>query len=222
MHRVTVGTWLRRAKADDRMTDLEEEVLVTSSPGEVELTSEVMLPAAPPAPWTSWKEVQQIREALQEHRFLFLRRAEHLSAEQQEHLAGLLASPVGAPLQLAREFVEEWNGIWWRADGERCSLEEAQERFERWQSKQAYAEVAALRRVQVRMTPGRFEKMSQFLRDPRWEATNNGAERTGRAFRHRQGPHFNLRTTETIEEALVVAAFQRKEAMHARSRWATS
>ncbi len=71
----------------------------------------------------------------------------------------------------------------------------------------------ALRRVQGRMTLRRFEKMSQFLRDPRWEATNNGAERTGRAFRHRQGPHFNLRTTEMIEGALVVAAFQRKESV---------
>jgi transposase len=212
MHRVTVGTWLRRTKANERIPKLEEEVQGASSAGEAVLTSEPTFPPAPPAPWTSWTEVEQTREALQEHRFLFLRRTEHLSVEQQKHLEGLLASPVGAQLHLAREFVEEWHGIWWRAEGERCSLEEAQERFERWKRKQEFAEVAALRRVQVRMTPGRFEKLSQFLRDARWEATNNGAERTGRAFRHRQAAHFNLRAAETIDGALVVAAFQRKEA----------
>jgi transposase len=212
MHRVTVGTWLRRAKADEPRSNIEEQELVALPPGDGERAGEPVVPPAPPAPWTSWQEVQQVREALQEHRFLFLRRAEHLTAAQQEHLAKLMASPVGAPLQLARGFVAEWNGIWWTAEGERCAVEEAQERFERWQSKQEYGAVAALRRVQGRMTPRRFEKMSPFLRDPRWEATNNGAERTGRAFRHRQGPHFNLRTTETIEGALVVAAFQRKEA----------
>ncbi len=54
-------------------------------------------------------------------------------------------------------------------------------------------------------------RLSHFLRDGEWEATSNGAERMGRAFRHRQAPHFSLRTKQTIEDALVLDAFERKE-----------
>ena len=56
-----------------------------------------------------------------------------------------------------------------------------------------YLAEPALRRVLNRMTDARFEHLSPFLRNPRWEATNNGAERAGRAFRHGQAAHFNLR-----------------------------
>ena len=39
--------------------------------------------------------------------------------------------------------------------------------------------VPALRRVLTEMTDERFTALSQFLRHPDWEATNNGAERGG-------------------------------------------
>ena len=58
----------------------------------------------------------------------------------------------------------------------------------------------------------KFERLSQFRRHPEWEATNNGAERGGRTFRHRQAPHFNLRTKEAIENAITVKACLDKEA----------
>jgi hypothetical protein len=95
------------------------------------------------------------------------------------------------------------------ADGQRRTLEEARERFAAWSSDGAYASVAPLRRVQERMT-AEFERLSQFLRKQDWEATNNGAERAGRALRHRQAAHFNLRSKEAMEGAIVVAACQRK------------
>jgi len=69
-----------------------------------------------------------------------------------------------------------------------------------------------VRRVQAQATDERFGRLSPFLRNPRWEATNNGAERAGRAFRHRQGPHFNLRSHTSIDQALAVAAQRRKTA----------
>ena len=67
------------------------------------------------------------------------------------------------------------------------------------------------------MTSERFSRLSQFLRQPHWEATNNGAERTGRAFRHGQAPHFGLRTPTAIDGALRVVAFQAKERADAPS-----
>ena len=45
------------------------------------------------------------------------------------------------------------------------------------------------------------------------EATNNGAERAGRAFRARQAPHFNLRKDASIERSIVVTVCLRKQAL---------
>jgi hypothetical protein len=49
-----------------------------------------------------------------------------------------------------------------------------------------------LKRVQEQMTCAKFEHLSQFLRRPDWEATNNSAERVGRAFRQRQTRHHSI------------------------------
>lgn len=205
IHRVTVSNWLNPAVLDDPAPGLPEPPTTT--------TAADTPPALPstelPHPWQQWDEVRQVREGLQEHRYLFLRRPNHLTVEQQAQIDTLLTSPVGPQLQVARRFLEEWYLLLYDADGQRRTLDEARERFAAWSSDGAYATVAPLRRVQARMT-AEFERLSQFLRNPDWEATNNGAERAGRAFRHRQAPHFNLRSKGALEGAVVVAACQRK------------
>jgi hypothetical protein len=140
-----------------------------------------------------------------------LRRADHLPADQQAQIDRLLTSPVGPQLQVARRFLEEWFLLWHDAKGQRRSVEDARERLAAWSSDREDMALAPLRRVQERMTI-QFEHLSQFLRYPHWEATNNGAERMGRTFRHRQAPDFNLRTGTAMEGAIVVMACQRKAA----------
>jgi hypothetical protein len=61
------------------------------------------------------------------------------------------------------------------------------------------------------MTPPRFARLSQVLRYPPGEATNNGAERAGRAFRQGQASHFRLRTEVALEGARRVVVTQAKE-----------
>jgi hypothetical protein len=122
--------------------------------------------------------------------------------EEREQLAELLNSPVGPELDTVRCFLVDWYEIWRDEEGRRRSLEDAQAHYETWRTNPAYRPVSKLKRVQERMTASKFERLSQFLRHPEWEATNNGAERTGRTFRHRQAPHFNLRTKEAIENAI--------------------
>ena len=207
LHRVTVSTWLNQEASDDQ---LQSEAEPQTSTTGMDMPSEPSL-TQPPLPWQQWDQVRVVREGLQEHRYLLLRRPDHLTAEQQAQIDALLASPVGPQLQVARRFVEEWYLLLHDADGQRRTLEEARERFAAWSSAVAYASVAPRRRVQERMT-AEFERLSQFLRNPEWEATNNGAERAGRAFRHRQAAHFNLRSKPAMEGAIVVTACQRKAA----------
>ena len=207
LHRVSVSTWLNQPASDDHR-QLEAEPMTNATSMD---TPSASSPAQPALPWQQWDEVRQVREGLQEHRYLLLRRPRHLTAEQQAHIDALLVSPVGPQLQVARRFVEEWYLLLHDADGQRRTLDEARVRFAAWSSDPAYASVAPLRRVQERMTM-EFERLSQFLRNPDWEATNNGAERAGRAFRHRQAAHFNLRSKGAMEGAIVVTACQRKAA----------
>jgi hypothetical protein len=197
-HRVTVKKWLQEPVPS------EEEPAVLAVP-----VPEV---AAPPPPWTDWEQVRHTREALKEHRFLLLRRPEHLNEIEQAQMAALLASPVGPELQVGRDCLVEWYLIWQDEKGQRRTLPEARSRYETWQTSETYRAIPALRQVQQRVTPAKFDQLSQFLQQPEWEATNNGAERAGRAFRHRQAPHFNLRSQETIGNALKVMACLRKEA----------
>jgi hypothetical protein len=152
-----------------------------------------------------------VRERLKEQRGVLLRRPEHLSADQQESLHSLLTSPVGPALTVAHQFLLDWYALWWAEAGHKRSLDEAQRRYIAWREDARYAAVPALRRVLTQMSDDRFTALSQFLRQPTWEATNNGAERAGRAFRHGQGPHFNLRSVVAIDGALKVQMQRRME-----------
>jgi transposase len=198
IHRITVKRWLQQA-----LSPTEEE-----NPPEREAKVE---PTAPPMPWSNWEEVRQVREALQEHRFLLLKHPKNLTVEEQAQVDTLLSSPVGGELQVARSFLVDWYQLWCDEAGQRPSLLEAHAHYEAWRTNRAYQALPQLRRVLDQMTESKFQQLSQCLRHPDWEATNNGAERTGRAFRHLQSPHFNLRTQDSIENALKVAACLRKE-----------
>jgi transposase len=205
LHRVTVKKWLQQNSPPG-----SEEESIDHEAADVEWVP-------PPNPWSSWEEIRQTREALNKHRFLFMRRPENLDEDDEQQIRLLLSSPIGKELAVVRSFLVDWYGLWTRADGQPHTLDEARTRYQDWRTQTDYRTVPPLRRVQEQMTESKFERMSQFLRHPDWEATNNGAERMGRAFRHRQGPHFNLRSEAAIEGGLVVAAFQKKETVTQRS-----
>ena len=232
IHRVTVKAWLRQdaSSADDASCKAASGLPLSSGPevdgrrGEetgstAELArieepaqqtgcSPTVEAAAPPAPWTSWDQLNRLREALRKHRFLLLYRPEHLTGDQQAEVTALLASPL-PQLQIARSFLVEWYLLWQDELGQRRTLAEAENRYEAWRRNPIYRAEPVLRRALDQMTESRFQRLSSFLRHPHWEATNNGAERVGRTFRHRQAAHFNLRSESSIEGALVVAAFRR-------------
>ena len=195
-----------------------QEELPAEAARAIALPEEHTEPLPPPAPWANWEEVKQLRETLKEHRFLLLRRPEHLSAVEQALVTTLLDEPGCADIRVARDFMIDWYRLWTDENRQRRSVAEAQACFEAWRTDVAYATIPALKRIQEHLTPVRFESLSQFLRHPDWKATNNGAERAGRAFRHGQAPHFNPRTDASIERSIVVTACLRKQALTESNR----
>lgn len=170
-----------------------------------------LAPEPPPTPWQSWDEVRQVREALAEHRFLLLRRPDHLTADEQAQVRSLLTSPLAEPLGVAHAFLQDWYGLWADETGQRRTQAEAHRRYACWQQDPTYQAVPGLQRVLERITPAHFTQLSHFLAHPGWEATNDAAERTARTFRHQQAPHFNLRTVSSIEATLRVDACLHRE-----------
>ena len=199
LHRVTVSTWLKEAGAEP----LDDPPAVTH-PQDTPRSA-----AMPPAPWGDWATVRQVREGLQADRFLFLRRPDHRTPDERQRMQVGLESPIGMQMRAARDVLEDWYAIWRDDDGQRRSVADARMRYAHWAAKE-YGELLALRRVQERVTPAHFEKLSHFLRHPTWEATNNGAERGGRAFRHLQGPHYNVRSEKSIHGAIELRAQQQQ------------
>jgi hypothetical protein len=106
----------------------------------------------------------------------------------------------------------DWYAIW-RDNGSRREIADGRERYECWRDNPDYQRLLALRRIQQSVDEARFRQVSHFLKIARWEATSNGAERMGRLFRLRQKPHFNLRSTTSVDAALKVRAFLHKRAV---------
>jgi len=218
LQRVTVARWLAAQAPGAPSAGPVPQTPVTAAapapPAEAPPAGDAGKAAAAspaPPPWARWEQVAQVRAALKTHRWLVLRRPDHLTAEQQAHIAALIASPVGEQIGVARSFLVEWYALWRTEDGQRRPLAEAQERYDRWRSNPAYQAVLPLHKVQALITPARFARLSQFLRHAHWEATNKGAERAGRAFRHGQAPHVRLRTRESSAGVLRVVTAQTKE-----------
>lgn len=174
-------------------------------------TSQSNQASSPPKPWNDWNEVRKVREALQKYRFLFVKQPGHLKPEEKSRIAELLNSPIGIRLQIPYSFMKDWYSFWKDSDGHRRSLAEAQTCYRAWQDCKTYQQFKSLHHVLERITPERFEQISHFLSNERWEATNNGAERTGRDFRHHQAPHFNLRTKESIAGQITMSAMRQME-----------
>ncbi len=206
--RNTIKKWLE-GKAPGIITETElpagmtpEEVLAEGDPGAdtPSGTSE------PPSPWRDWEQVRKVRNLLWENRYVMLRRPDHLSEEHQENLRYLLQSPVGEQVGLMREFLEEWYALFHDNQRERRSPEEAKDRYEYLRNDERYRTLKPLVRLQARLGEEHFQKVSSFLRSPQWEATNNGAERSARGFRHLQAPHYEFRRTQSIEDAIKARA----------------
>lgn len=228
--RMTISRWLAEPPivATEPVSEISEQEETTGSPVQTprELISahaELPMEASesdwrarptlppPPAPWESWEQVHRAAEDLRAYRFLLLRRPAHLTEDEQAQMVRLLEIPGGDNLRVARTFLEEWYAIATDAQGNRRTFEEAWERWRVWRQNAAYRDVTSLRRVLERMDEDRAAQALAFLQRPEWEATNNGAERSGRQFRHLQAACYKLRTDTAIEGALKAWASHRRE-----------
>lgn len=200
--RNTVRRWLEQ----ERPTEPEAPERDEAEHPTAVARSERSAAKVPPAPWQSWDEIREFSQALLTDKFLLVKKPEHRTAEEEQKLVKLLSYPGSDKLLLAKEFMGEWYDMWRDERGQRRRREEALSRYRAWQSHEEYRSLASLRRVQAKIDGDRFVKLS-----PKWEATNNGAERAGREFRHMQGPHFDLRTEGAIEGAIRAKALLRKD-----------
>ena len=212
--RNTIKRWLRgeipkEVSEGELSTEwMLEEILGEGGASEQE--EEPLIPEAP-SPWSSWEEVHKVRNLLWEVRYIILRRPEHLTEKDREKLGFLLESPVGEEVRLLRSFLEEWYLLFYDERRNRRTLEEAKERYDRLKNNPDHHKLEHLAGLQARFCEEHFQKVSCFLEHEEWEATNNGVERMGRAFRHLQRSRYNFREPASIEDAIRAKAWLAKE-----------
>lgn len=212
--RNTIKRWLRGvipkeiAEAEFPTEWILEEIL--GEGGAPEQEEQPLIPESP-SPWSSWEEVRKVRNLLWEVRYVILRRPDHLTQKDREKLEFLLESPVGEAVRLLRGFLEEWYLLFYDEQRNRRTLAEAKERYDRLKDNPDYQKLEHLGGLQARLCEEHFQKVSRFLEHEEWEATNNGVERTGRAFRHLQRSRYNFRDPVSIEDAIKVRAWLAKE-----------
>src|SRR5438067_4308491 len=154
----TVRQWLKLAPLD------------AATIAELSSTTGVLpIVEPPPLPWHDWEEVRRVREDLRLYRTLFLHQPENLTTEERQKVADLLTGPVGGELRVARTFLEEWFAIWQDHFGQRRTREQAERRYEIWQTDAEAAKLAPLRRQQKHLDRNDFIRLSVFLRNPLWE-----------------------------------------------------
>jgi hypothetical protein len=187
-----------------------EEILGEGGASEHEEEEQPLIPEVP-SPWSSWEEVRKVRNLLWEVRYVILRRPEHLTEKDREKLGFLFESAVGEEVRLLRSFLEEWYLLFYDEQRNRRTLEEAKERYDRLKNNLDYQKLEHLTGLQARFCGEHFQKVSRFLEHEEWEATNNGVERTGRAFRHLQRSRYNFREPASIEDAIRARAWLAKE-----------
>jgi hypothetical protein len=218
--RNTIKRWLRGeipkeiAQAELPTEWMLEEILGEGGASEKEEEEEEeeqpLIPEAP-SPWSSWEEVRKVRNLLWDVRYVILRRPEHLTEKDREKLGFLFESPVGEEVRLLRGFLEEWYSLFYDEQRNRRTLEEAKERYDRLKDNPDYQKLEHLAGLQARLCEEHFQKVSCFLEHDEWEATNNGVERTGRAFRHLQRSRYNFRKPVSIENAIRARAWLAKQ-----------
>jgi hypothetical protein len=211
--RNTIKRWLRgEIPKEIAQAELPTEWMLEGILGEGGASEEGPLIPEVPSPWSSWEEVRKVRNLLWDVRYIILRRPEHLTEKDREKLGFLLQSPVGEEVRLLRSFLEEWYLLFY--DEQRTSrrtLGEAKERYDRLKNNPDYRKLEHLGGLQARLGEEHFLKISRFLEHEEWEATNNGVERKGRAFRHLQRSRYNFRKPVSIENAIRARAWLAKQ-----------
>jgi transposase len=211
--RNTIKKWLRgEIPKEISFGELPTEWMLQEIFGEgvSEQEGEPLTPEVP-SPWSSWEQVRKVRNLLWDVRYVILRRPEHLTEKDREKLGFLLDSPLGDELRLLRGFLEEWYLLFHDEQHNRRTLAEAKERYDRLKDNPDYQQLKHLAGLQARFCEEHFQKVSRFLEQDGWEATNNGVERMGRAFRHLQRSRYNFRKPGSIEDAIKVGAWFSKE-----------
>lgn len=199
--RNTIRSWLRGIVTPKTVRESLAEVTMRH----------VLQPLPPPPPeWKSWDEVRAFRERLNAHLYLLLAGLSNLSNPDWAELHELISPPAAKVLRVAHRWVQDWCAIWHNEDGRRRTWEQAHQRFVAWQNDQEAGSVDALAKVKAKMSDERFTGLSQFLRNPAWEAASNGAERAGRGLRHHRTSHFNLRSVAAIKAMLDVTSNARR------------
>jgi hypothetical protein len=130
-----------------------------------------------------------------------------MSTQDLEIFEKLINSPVGESMATIARFALDWYDIWHCQDTmQRRHPEDAERRWKIFSGTKKFLTFGSLRKFQQTLTDTAFFKLSEFLHNPRWESTNNGAERYCRNVRHIQKSRYSFRSEAMIASIIEMSA----------------
>ena len=150
------------------------------------------------------------RKLISQYRFLFTRRPDHVSDEDQHQLAVL--ESIAPELGVIRRFTDEFHHL---LSPEQTPSSARQIR-DRIVGDPDYAKQPDLVRILARIRGEKLEPFIAYLAFPGLERTTNHVERKNRRFRLLQKTRYKRRKPHTIANAM------RLELMYQKSRWETT
>jgi transposase-like protein len=209
--RTTVKAWLRRdSEVPVKMPEVSAQLL--SSPHiSKHRTDEPVEEPTQSQEGDEWEPstLDACRRGLQQMRYALVGRERSWSQNQQELWEQMCASPLGRQLVEFREWMLGWYSIWWDEHDGRRDKDEARIRFRAWRDAPVARANTHLERLTGAMSDTLFERLSSFLEAPEFKSTSNAAERSARAFRQEQRPHFHWRTLQMSRMSLQRRAVRR-------------
>lgn len=153
------------------------------------------------------KERFDKRQFVSKHRFLFVRRPDHLSPENRQHLAR--AACISPELAVIRRFTDQLHELL----SPQQTPASARQLRDQMMKTQDYHAHPRLVRILRRLEGKKLEPFIAYLSSPGLERTTNHVERKNRRFRLLQKTRYKRRKLPTIAGAMKL------ELMYQKSRW---
>ncbi|MCB9228959.1 MAG: hypothetical protein H6618_05045 [Deltaproteobacteria bacterium] len=160
----------------------------------------------PPYGWKSWEDVDMVRLAL--GRMAFWVSSRTLSEKRVKIFNAVLQTPAGAEIAEIRDAVVGWQKIWQDLN---ASITAAKDSWDIFKSLPIHKKYKSFNRFKAKLSDDLFISMTHYSASPKFENTNNSAERYARKFKKIQKTRYRIRSKTAAEDQLLLDSLMNRK-----------
>lgn len=156
--------------------------------------------------WKSWDQITEANKLLNKIKFKIS--SSSLSLEDWNQLIEPLENtPIVEHIQHIRNFINSWRKIWWQEEGKKnADINQARLQWEQTRYFLFDSQIHSdLEKFRNNMTDHLFSSLSTFFDNPKFQTTNNSAERSARSFKKLQKNRYKIRSKNHLKDHLLLS-----------------